>query len=91
MSEIFPLRFRGYAVGIAVFAQWLSNAAVTFFFPILIASLGGPTFFIFAAINVGTFLFLWKFLPETKGRSLEGFEKELETGVVEIIPDTLQR
>ena len=84
MSEIFPLRIRGYAVGLAVFAQWVSNAAVTFLFPILIAELGGPTFFLFAAINIGTFVFLLRRMPETRGRSLEGFEKELETGTVRI-------
>lgn len=88
MSEFFPLRFRGYAVGIAVFAQWLSNATVTLLFPILIANVGGPTFFIFAAINVGTFLFLLKFMPETRGRSLESFEVELETGQVQIVDET---
>lgn len=91
MSEFFPLRFRGFAVGLAVFAQWISNAAVTFFFPILIANLGGPTFFIFVAINIGTFIFLYKFMPETRGRSLESFELELETGEVQIVDEPVRR
>ena len=85
MAELFPLRFRGAAVGMAVFAQWVSNALVTLFFPMLISGLGGPTFFVFAAINVGTFLFLWRFMPETKGRTLEGFEHELRTGEIRIV------
>lgn len=91
MSEFFPLRIRGFAVGIAVFAQWVSNAIVTFLFPILIANVGGPTFFIFVVINIGTFFFLFKFMPETRGRSLESFELELETGEVQIVDETMRQ
>jgi major inositol transporter-like SP family MFS transporter len=85
MAELFPLRFRGAAVGMAVFAQWISNGMVTLLFPMLISWLGGPTFFLFAAINVGTFLVLWKYMPETRGRTLEGFEHELRTGELQIV------
>lgn len=80
MSEIFPLRFRGFAAGIAVFAQWISNSVVSFLFPILIQTVGGPTFFIFAAINCFTWTFLYKCLPETKGLSMEEVEHELSRG-----------
>jgi major inositol transporter-like SP family MFS transporter len=58
---------------------------VTLLFPMLISWLGGPTFFLFAAINVGTFLVLWKYMPETRGRTLEGFEHELRTGELQIV------
>jgi major inositol transporter-like SP family MFS transporter len=78
MSEIFPLRIRGYAVGIAVFVKWIANTLIVLFFPVLISTLGGPTFFIFAAVNVAAFFFVLKVLPETKGKTLEGFELELE-------------
>jgi major inositol transporter-like SP family MFS transporter len=80
MSEIFPLRIRGLAMGIAIFCQWISNGLVTFFFPILLARIGGNTFFIFAVINVVALIFEQKYLPETRGKSLERLEEELATG-----------
>ncbi|WP_208867406.1 MFS transporter [Streptomyces himastatinicus] len=79
MSEIFPLRVRGLATGLAVFAQWLSNAAVTLTFPSLIDALGGVTFFLFAAVNVVTVVFLVRCLPETRNRSLEQIEEHFRT------------
>jgi len=80
MAEIFPLRVRGLAMGIAVFCQWISNGLVTFFFPILLARIGMKTFFIFAAINFVVLLWEQKYLPETKGKSLEYLEEELAAG-----------
>jgi MFS transporter, SP family, major inositol transporter len=77
MSEMFPLRMRGFAMGVAIFAQWISNGVVVLTFPTLISTLGGTSFFFFAVINVGTVLFLVKFLPETRGRSLEAIEEML--------------
>jgi major inositol transporter-like SP family MFS transporter len=47
-SEIFPIRLRGFAMGLAIFAQWISNATVAFTFPSLISALSGNTFFILA-------------------------------------------
>ena len=58
--------------------QWFANAAVAFLFPVLLDSLGGKTFIIFAVINSLSLLFLWKFMPETKGKSLEMLEKHFE-------------
>jgi major inositol transporter-like SP family MFS transporter len=66
-SEIFPTRLRGFAMGVAIFAQWISNATVAFTFPILISALSGNTFFILGIINIGTLIFLVKYLPETRG------------------------
>ena len=80
MSEIFPLRVRGFAMGIAVFCQWISNMIVTFTFPILLDAIGGNTFFIFAVINLIALAFEQRFLPETRGKSLEHLEAELSSG-----------
>ena len=77
-SEIFPIRLRGFAMGVAIFAQWISNATVAFTFPILISALGGHTFFILAGINVLALLFLVKCLPETRGRTLEALEAQFQ-------------
>lgn len=80
MSELFPLRVRGFAMGVAVFCQWISNMLVTFAFPQLLSAIGGKTFFLFAIINVFALLFEYRFLPETRNKSLEQLETELESG-----------
>lgn len=80
MAEIFPLRVRGVAMGIAVFCQWISNGVVTLLFPILLDAIGMRTFFIFAAINFVVLLWEQRYLPETKGKSLEYLEEELASG-----------
>jgi len=74
LSEIFPLRLRGFAMGVAVIGTWLANFLVTLLFPPLIAAIGGVTFLIFAAINVGAFVFYVRRVPETRGRSMEAIE-----------------
>lgn len=78
MSELFPMQVRGLLTGIAVSAQWLFNATVAFSFPIAADTIGNPTFFIFAAINVGSLVFVFLCLPETKGKTLEQIEKHLK-------------
>lgn len=74
LSEIFPLRLRGFAMGTVVIGTWLANFLVTLLFPPLIASIGGFTFLIFAAINVAAFFFYLRTIPETRGRSMEEIE-----------------
>lgn len=78
MAEMFPLRMRGLATGIAVCFQWGANATVAFLFPILLASWGGKTFILFAIVNTFSLLFLLRFMPETKGKTLEMLEKHFE-------------
>lgn len=78
ISELFPLRVRGLASGIAVSVQWLANTTVTFLFPILMSVFGGVTFLLFSAFNILSFLFIWFIVPETRGRSLEQIEHDLK-------------
>lgn len=78
MSELFPMHLRGVLTGTAVACQWIFNALVALLFPIAMAHFGSATFFVFAAINVGSLIFVATCLPETKGKSLEGLEKYLE-------------
>jgi MFS transporter, SP family, arabinose:H+ symporter len=74
--EIFPNRIRGRAASIATFANWSTNAASAQLFPWYSAHLGMHTaFFTSAAICTVATLFFWKYVPETKGRSLEEIEK----------------
>lgn len=74
MSELFPMKLRGALTGTAVAFQWLFNAAVAFAFPPMMSTTGNQTFFIFAAINVVSLLFVVFCLPETKDKSLEEIE-----------------
>jgi len=78
MSELFPMHLRGVLTGSAVACQWVFNALVALLFPIAMAQFGSATFFVFAAINVASLVFVATCLPETKGKSLEGLEKYLE-------------
>jgi len=78
IAEIFPNQIRGTAVSIAVSALWIACFAVTFTFPLLNRAMGlTGTFWLFAAICFAGFVFVLKFVPETKGKSLEEIEKEL--------------
>lgn len=78
LSEIFPNRVRGAAMSIATVALWLACFILTYTFPIL-NNFFGPsgTFWLYGLISVGGFLFMYKNLPETKGKSLETIEKEI--------------
>ncbi|MDE1150179.1 MAG: sugar porter family MFS transporter [Azospirillaceae bacterium] len=78
MSELFPQRMRGVVTGLVVAVMWMFNAAVAFLFPILLDWLGGETFFLLAALNVASLAFVWHFVPETRGKSLETLEQHLE-------------
>lgn len=79
LAEIFPSRLRGLAFGLAAGVLWFTNFVVSFLFPQLVAWLGiSITFFIFAVIGLGSITFVRKFLPETKGMSLETLEEEFE-------------
>lgn len=86
LAEIFPLRIRGFATGLAVSFVWIANTIISLVFPILIDAIQGYTFFVFAAINVGTLIFYVFSIPETQGRSLERVEEELNLHFTGSIP-----
>jgi SP family arabinose:H+ symporter-like MFS transporter len=74
--EIFPNRVRGRAMSIAAFSNWGTNTIAAYLFPWYVASFGMHVgFFTFGAICLVATLFFWKFVPETKGKSLEQIEK----------------
>jgi major inositol transporter-like SP family MFS transporter len=87
LSEIFPLAIRGLAMGLAVFVLWTVNAAISFVFPQVVEAIGStPTFFLFAAINALSLFFVWRAVPETKGRSLETLENDFRTQAIRTVP-----
>ncbi|MFC1497136.1 sugar porter family MFS transporter [Verrucomicrobiota bacterium] len=78
ISEIFPNSVRGIAVSIAVLSLWAANFVLNQTFPMLKAALGPSyTFWIYAVICFLGILYIKKYIPETKGKSLEQIEKEL--------------
>ena len=78
ISEIFPNRIRGAAMSVAVTSLWAACFVLTYTFPLLNGALGpAKTFWIYAAICIGGFVFIMLRLPETKGKTLEEIEAEL--------------
>lgn len=76
IGEIFPNRIRGRAMSIATFANWGINFLTAFIFPWYVAKIGmNAGFFTFAAMCLVGTIFFYKYVPETKGRSLEEIEK----------------
>ena len=77
ISEIFPLDFRASAMSISIVANFIFNFIVSWLFPIALYKIGGFfTFLIFIAICIFAIAFIYFFVPETKGKSLEEIEKE---------------
>ena len=78
LAEIFPHRIRGIAMATCTFALWVGCCTLTFSFPSMNAALGSSgTFWIYSGICICAFMFLFRYCPETKGKSLEDLEKEL--------------
>ncbi len=76
MSEVFPTRISGRAVAICSLAVWTADAILNQLFPVLRDTLGkSSTFYIFAAILIPQFFFVWKVMPETKGKRLDEIER----------------
>lgn len=81
MSEVFPTRIRGRAVAISSLAVWTADAVLNQLFPLMRDHWGKQaTFYVFAAVLIPQFYFVWKLMPETKGRSLEEIERSWQGG-----------
>ena len=79
LSEIFPNRVRGLAISIAGTFNALVSTIVITIFPIELATIGtGNSFLIFAVLCAAGLLFVLKYVPETKGKSLEEIQDMLE-------------
>ncbi|HSR05837.1 MAG TPA: sugar porter family MFS transporter, partial [Bryobacteraceae bacterium] len=72
IAEIYPLRVRGVAMGVATMANWGFNLLVAMTFLLLIQRFGAArTFWIYALVSVGSWIFSYRLVPETNGRTLE--------------------
>ena len=82
VSEVFPLKIRGIAMSICTVSNFAFNFFVVGSFPILIHKIGGAyTFWGFAVVSFLCILFVYFFVPETKGISLEQIESNWIHGV----------
>jgi len=76
LAEIFPGEARGAGMAVATTALWAASFLLTFTFPLINAAAGtGLTFWLYAVICAGGLVFIFRSLPETKGKTLEQIEQ----------------
>ncbi len=76
-AELFPNRLRSKGMSVAIVSLWIACTLVTIVFPIMLEKLsGGITFLIFALICMANLIYVLKYVPETKGKTLEELEKQ---------------
>lgn len=82
-AELFPNRLRSKGMSVAIVALWITCAIVSIAFPVMLEKLsGGITFLIFALICLANLIYVWKYVIETKGKTLEELEKTLSKKVI---------
>ncbi|NYJ67867.1 sugar porter (SP) family MFS transporter [Pseudoclavibacter chungangensis] len=84
LSEIFPLHMRGVGMGVSVFVLWVANGVLALLVPSIVGAIGMGLFVVFAIVNAIAFLFVLKFVPETRGRTLEELEEDVTTGAIHL-------
>jgi sugar porter (SP) family MFS transporter len=79
ISEIYPVRIRGQAMSVATMANWGANFVVTISFLTLLSAIGNAgTFFLFAGLSIVALVYFQRQVPETKNRSLQDIERDLD-------------
>ncbi|MEA1876367.1 MAG: D-xylose transporter XylE [Bacteroidota bacterium] len=74
IGEIFPNKIRGRAIALAVAAQWISNYFISSSYPAMMEFSGGLTYLFYGTMSTLSAIFVWKMIPETKGKTLEEME-----------------
>lgn len=78
ISEIYPNRIRGAAMSIGATTHWVANFLLTFSFPAIKEAVGwANNFWLYGVVCLIGFIVLYRYLPETKGKSLEQIEREI--------------
>lgn len=81
ISEVFPLKIRGQGMSFAAASNWMFNSIVVAIFPTLLLWYGiSYTFLIYGVCCALGFLYTLRFVPETKGLSLEEIEQHIRSG-----------
>ncbi|MCK1995355.1 sugar porter family MFS transporter [Peribacillus muralis] len=76
LSEIFPTRIRGQAMALSTISLWIGDYLISHSFPVLLREFGGDiTFWFFAVGSIVMFFFTYKFIPETRNKTLEEIEQ----------------
>jgi sugar porter (SP) family MFS transporter len=79
ISEIYPVKIRGQAMSVATMANWGANFVVTISFLTLLSAIGNAgTFFLFAGLSIVALAYFQRQVPETKNRSLQDIERDLD-------------
>lgn len=81
IAEVFPNSVRGQGQALGSFTHWFFAALITFLFPVVSSTQmgSGHAFAFFSGMMVVQALVVWKYFPETKGKSLEALGKELSS------------
>jgi hypothetical protein len=79
ISEIFPNKVRSQGQTLGSSTHWIMAAVISWTFPIIAAKQHGGfySFLLFSVMMLLHLVFVWKVLPETKGKSLEGIQQDL--------------
>ena len=81
ISEIYPLKIRSAAMSAVTVTNWGMNLAVAVTFLTLVGVLGhAGTFWLYGVIAIGAWVFIYRLVPETKGKSLEQIEEHWRAG-----------
>ncbi|AUS06978.1 D-xylose transporter XylE [Pseudotamlana carrageenivorans] len=74
IAEIFPNKIRSQAIAIAVAAQWAANFFISSTYPPMMEFSSGGTYLFYGIMSILSAIFVWKMVPETKGKTLEEME-----------------
>ncbi len=81
ISEIYPLKVRGSAMSAVTVINWVTNLGVAVTFLSLVKVLGhAGTFWLYGATAIAAWIFFYRLVPETKGKTLEQIEAHWRTG-----------
>lgn len=74
IAEIYPNKIRSQAIAIAVAAQWAANFFISSTYPPMMEFSSGGTYLFYGVMSILSAIFVWKMVPETKGKTLEEME-----------------
>ncbi len=74
IAEIYPNKIRSQAIAIAVAAQWAANFFISSTYPPMMELSSGGTYLFYGIMSIISAMFVWKMVPETKGKTLEEME-----------------